>query len=45
MQAFLEHFDEKYGGVGEYVKRYVGFSDEEIATIKRNLLIPGSSRL
>jgi len=45
MQAFLEHFDEKYGGVDEYVKRYVGFSDEEIAIIKRNLLIPGTSRL
>lgn len=45
MQAFLEHFDKKYGGVDEYVKRYVGFSDEEIAVIKRNLLIPGTSRL
>ncbi|KIM46439.1 hypothetical protein M413DRAFT_17086 [Hebeloma cylindrosporum] len=45
MQAFLEHFDEKYGGVDEYVRRYVGLSDEEIAIIKRNLLIPGTSRL
>jgi len=45
MQAFLKHFDEKYGGVDDYVKRYVGFCDEEIATIKRNLLIPGASRL
>jgi len=45
MQTFLEHFDEKYGGVDDYVKRYVGFCDEEIATIKKNLLIPGASRL
>ncbi|CAA7260109.1 unnamed protein product [Cyclocybe aegerita] len=43
MQAFLVHFDEKYGGVDNYVKHYVGLSDEEIATIKRNMLVPVSS--
>ncbi|KAF8165595.1 protein-tyrosine phosphatase-like protein [Crassisporium funariophilum] len=45
MQAFLKHLDEKYGGVEEYIKRYVGLTDEEITTIKSNILIPGTSRL
>jgi len=45
MQAFLQHFDEKYGGAVEYIKRYVGLSDDEIATIKNNILIPGQPRL
>ncbi|KAF8969321.1 protein-tyrosine phosphatase-like protein [Flammula alnicola] len=45
MKAFLKHFDDKYGGVEEYIKRYVGFSEEEIAQIKKNLLIPGPPRL
>ncbi|PPQ78212.1 hypothetical protein CVT25_015531 [Psilocybe cyanescens] len=45
MQAFLQHFDEKYGGAVAYLKNYVGFSDEEISTIRRNILIPGLPRL
>jgi hypothetical protein len=40
MQAFLEHFREKYGGAEEYVRRYVGMSDEDITIIKRNILTP-----
>jgi len=45
MSAFLKHFEEKYGGVVKYLKYYVGFSDEEIATIKGNILVPTSSHL
>ncbi|KDR84016.1 hypothetical protein GALMADRAFT_236600 [Galerina marginata CBS 339.88] len=45
MQAFLKHFDKKYGGAVEYLKHYVKLSDEEIATIKRNILIPAQPRL
>jgi len=40
MEAFLGYFQEKYGGAEEYVRRYVGMSDEDIAIIKRNLLLP-----
>jgi len=43
MQAFLEHLDSEYGGVEEYVRRYVGLSDKDIATIKRNILVPTKS--
>ncbi|KAH9482512.1 Triple specificity protein phosphatase PtpB [Psilocybe cubensis] len=45
MQAFLQHFDEKYGGAVTYLKEYVGFSDEDIVTIRRNILTPGLPRL
>lgn len=40
MQAFLKYFHEKYGGAEEYVRRYVGMTDEDIAIIKRNTLLP-----
>lgn len=40
MQAFLEYFHEKYGGAEEYVRRYVGMSDDDVAIIKRNILTP-----
>ncbi|KAF9480692.1 hypothetical protein BDN70DRAFT_804836 [Pholiota conissans] len=45
MQAFLKHFDEKYGGAEEYLRNYVGFSEDEIDAIKRNILAPGPQRL
>ena len=45
MMAFLNHFEEKYGGAVEYLKHYVGFSEEEISRIKNNLLVPVSSHL
>lgn len=45
MSAFLKHFEEKYGGAVKYLKYYVGFSDEEIAAIKGNILVPMSSHL
>lgn len=39
MQAFLEYFDKNYGGAEEYIRRYVGLSDDDVATIKNNILI------
>ena len=44
MKAFLDHFDEKYGGAEQYLERYVGFTQEEISQIK-NILIPRPPRL
>jgi len=41
MQSFLKYLQEKYGGAEEYIRRYVGLTDDEIATIKRHILIPG----
>ena len=41
MHAFLKYFDENYGGAEEYIRRHVGLSDEDITTIKNNILIPG----
>jgi len=43
MAAFLKHFDEHYNGVHEYLKHYVGLSDEDIETIRNNLLIDDPS--
>jgi Tyrosine phosphatase family len=40
MIAFLKHMEEAYGGAENYVKQYVGLSDEDIETVKRNLLVP-----
>ncbi|KAH6915078.1 protein-tyrosine phosphatase-like protein [Coprinopsis sp. MPI-PUGE-AT-0042] len=40
MIAFLKHMEEAYGGAENYVKHYVGLSDEDIETVKRNLLVP-----
>lgn len=45
MQSFLKYFQEKYGGAEAYIRRYVGLTDDEIATIKRHILIPGISHL
>ncbi|KAF9567361.1 hypothetical protein CPC08DRAFT_681195 [Agrocybe pediades] len=45
MEAFLKHFDSKYGGATGYIKDYVGLSDEDIAAIQNNILIPGQPRL
>jgi hypothetical protein len=45
MQSFLKYFQEKYGGAEAYIRRYVGLTDDEIATIKRHILIPGVSHL
>ncbi|KAJ7284058.1 protein-tyrosine phosphatase-like protein [Mycena rebaudengoi] len=40
MSAFLDMLEEKYSGVEEYVKRFTGLSDEDIATIRSNILVP-----
>lgn len=45
MTAFLDLIDEKYGGVEEYVKKFVGLTDEDISTIRNNFLVPSNSRL
>ncbi|KAF5320811.1 hypothetical protein D9619_000687 [Psilocybe cf. subviscida] len=45
MQAFLQHFDTHYGGAEEYIRRYIGFSDEELATVKKHILTPANPRL
>ncbi|KAH8096727.1 protein-tyrosine phosphatase-like protein [Cristinia sonorae] len=39
MLAFLHLLREKYGGVEEYLKQYVGLTDADIAAIRRNLLV------
>lgn len=38
MIAFLKHLDERYGGAVSYIKKYIGFTDEEIETIRNNTL-------
>lgn len=37
MKTVMEMVDEKYGGMGGYVKHELGFSSEEIEKIKANL--------
>ena len=38
MTAFLSHLEVVYGGVEAYVNRYLGLSDEDIRTIRHNIL-------
>jgi len=45
MMAFLSLLEEKYGGVEEYAKRYIGLADDDIATIRDHLLVPSNSHL
>ncbi|KAJ7044685.1 protein-tyrosine phosphatase-like protein [Mycena alexandri] len=40
MSAFLDLIDEKYAGVEAYVKHFTNLSEEDISTIRRNLLVP-----
>ncbi|KAJ7774097.1 protein-tyrosine phosphatase-like protein [Mycena olivaceomarginata] len=42
MLAFLDLLDDKYSGVEGYVRRFTGLGDEDIATIRRNLLVPAA---
>jgi len=42
MQAFIIMLDERYGGVEEYVRHMCGLTDQDIATIRQNLLVPRS---
>jgi len=41
MVAFLDLLQEKYGGAEGYLKNYLGFSEEDITTIRKNLLHAG----
>ncbi|KAG6854349.1 hypothetical protein C0991_007854 [Blastosporella zonata] len=45
MTAFLSLLEDKYGGVEVYCKSHLGLNDDDIRTIRNNILIPGSSRL
>ncbi|KAH9850816.1 protein-tyrosine phosphatase-like protein [Lenzites betulinus] len=40
MIAFLQMLQERYGGVEEYIRKIVGLSDEDIAAIRKNFLVP-----
>ena len=40
MHAFLRLLDDKYGGVEEYLRRYVQLTDHDIEAIRRNMLVP-----
>lgn len=40
MHAFLNLLDHKYGGVEEYLRQYVHFTNEDIEQIRHNLLVP-----
>lgn len=45
MAAFLSHFENEYGGVEAYLKRYLDLSDDDIRVIRGNLLVSSTSRL
>lgn len=40
MLAFLALIDDKYGGVEAYLREYVGLGEEDLETIRRNILVP-----
>ena len=40
MISFLRLLEEKYGGVEEYLRQYVSLTDDDISTIRRNILVP-----
>lgn len=40
MLAFLQRIEEQYGGAEEYLRKYVGLTDEDIITLRRTLLVP-----
>ena len=42
MTAFLKLVEEKYNGVEAYVKKYVNLNDDDIASIRQNILIPSA---
>jgi len=43
MEAFLQLFEDKYGGAEGYIRKYVGLHNEDIATIKSHLLVPANA--
>jgi len=40
MRATLKMIREQFGGVDNYVKRYAGITDLDIAWIRQNLIVP-----
>ena len=45
MTAFLELLQNKYGGAKEYVEHYAKLSDDDVAIVKRNLVMQPHSRV
>ncbi|KAG2033638.1 protein-tyrosine phosphatase-like protein [Suillus americanus] len=45
MRAFFNLLEEKYGGVETYVKTYTELTDEDLKTIRSNLVAPAKSRM
>ncbi|KAJ8698811.1 hypothetical protein PTI98_005479 [Pleurotus ostreatus] len=43
MTSFLELLDKNYGGVEEYLKKYINLSDDEINRIRENILVPSAN--
>ena len=39
MQAFIKLLEERYGGVEGYVRGMCGLTDQDITTIRQNLLV------
>lgn len=39
MIAFLQLLEDKYGGVEEYLRKYVDLTNDDISSIRRNLLV------
>lgn len=42
MVAFLQLIDKNYGGVEGYMREYLQLTDDDINTIRKNILAPGS---
>ena len=40
MIDFLQLLQKKYGGVEEYLRKYIELADDDISTIRRNILVP-----
>lgn len=39
MEEFLKEVDDKFGGMDGYVVRELGFSDEEVEVVRKNLRV------
>jgi len=45
MTSFLNLLQDKYGGAETYVKQYLSLSDDDIQTIRSNILVSNTSHL
>lgn len=45
MRAFFNLLEEKYGGVETYVKTYTELTDQDLKTIRSNLVVTTKSRM